>query len=125
MDLKVLGWRQNGTLSLWCLLIPERLMTGPGKVSLNTSCPVAVQYLSGRRHYDGSEALVFPVALVMPPSPPSYSYRLGDCLSAWWRARGSHRWRGEGRNVVCQGRLHVYIWLASEALRTVTVANSP
>lgn len=123
--LKVPGRRQNGTLPLRCLLIPESLMTCPGRVGLNTSFPVAVRYLSGRRWYDGSEATVLPVALVMPPSPPSYSYRLGGCLSAWWGTPGSRGWRGEGRNVVCQGRLHADTWLSSDACRTVSAADSP
>lgn len=44
------------------------------EVGLNTYCSVPVQYWSGRGSSDGSEVIVFPDALVMPP--PSYSHRL-------------------------------------------------
>lgn len=75
MDLITLhhpGRRQDGH-HLPDAFLSQRGSALPGKVGLNTDCPVPVQYLSGRGSSEESEVIVFPVALVMPP--PSYSHR--------------------------------------------------
>lgn len=83
---------------------------------MNTYCPVAVQYLAGKGNYDGLEAIVLLVALVMAPSPHTILFcRLADSLvdNIWFLqmdvqgAPSSHR------------TLNVYTWVQSPgALRS-------
>lgn len=112
MDLILRCWEEAG----WDIIslvpsYPREAAALPGKVGLNTYCPVPVQYLSGRGNSEGSEVIVFPVALVMP------HHLIHTGLCTWWR------W--EGRDAICPGRLNVYIWLAPEAPRTPTLSDPP
>lgn len=100
----MLGKSQSGTLSPWCLLNLSRLILCRGWGVLDTYCTGAVYYVAGRESYDGSAAMVLPIALVMALII-LFRQAWGLFLYLMFLTDG-----GRVHKVICQGRLNVYIW---------------